>query len=58
MRVLYLADTYRPSRTACANRRAVHVAHIVLNDQHRTDTALFRPDHRPQIRVIDIASLY
>ena len=25
MKILYLADTYRPARTACANRTAVLV---------------------------------
>ena len=32
----------------CADHgRTVKVPHIILNDQHRTDTALLRTDHRP-----------
>ena len=32
------------------------VAHIVLHNEHRTDTALFRSHHRAQISVINISS--
>ena len=40
------------------HRGAVAVPGIVLDDEHRPYAALLRPDHRPQIRVVDIASFY
>ena len=34
----------------------VSVSHIVLNDQHRSDSSLFAPHHRPEIRIKNIPS--
>ena len=36
--------------------RTVSVSNIILDDEHRPYTALLRAYHRPQVRIIDIAS--
>ena len=38
------------------HRRAVAVAGVVLDDEHRTHAALLAPDHGREVGVIDIAS--
>lgn len=35
---------------------AVPVANIVLQNEHWTDTALLRPNHRPQVSIVNIAA--
>ena len=35
--------------------RAIPVAHIVLYDQHRADTALLTADHRAEIGIVNIS---
>ena len=37
--------------------RAVTVSYVILNDQHRTDTALLTSHNGPQVGIIYIATL-
>lgn len=39
------------------HRRTVPVADVILNDQHRTDTALLTSHNGPQVGIIYIATL-
>ena len=39
------------------DRRAVSVAGVILNDQHRTDAALLAAHHRREIGIVNIAAL-
>ena len=42
----------------CNHRRAKFVAHIVLHNQHWTDTTLLRSNHRTEICIVDLSAFY
>lgn len=40
----------------CDHCGAVAVAHVVLQNEYRTDTTLLRPDDWPQVSIVNAAS--